>query len=65
MNSKIFFSEKSGDFTINIPRTGFTINDANSEFSDGFFVYWTYPFEVYLSDELKRIFQKRKIFKSI
>lgn len=57
MNSKIFFSEKSGDFTINIPRTGFTINDANSEFSDGFFVYWTYPFEVYLSDELKRIFQ--------
>lgn len=56
MNSNIFFTEKDGKFTIPIPEEGFTINDENSEFTDGFFVSWTYPLSLFLNSELRRIF---------
>ena len=55
MNSNIFFTEKDGKFTIPIPEEGFTINDENSEFTDGFFVSWTYPLSLFLNAELIRI----------
>ena len=39
---------------IPIPEEGFTTNDENSEFTDGFFVSWTYPITLFLNAELKR-----------
>lgn len=55
MNSNIFFTEKEGKFTIPIPEEGFTTNNENSEFTDGFFVSWSYPISLFLNSELKRI----------
>lgn len=55
MNSNIFFTEKDGKFTIPIPEEGFTTNNENSEFTDGFFVSWSYPISLFLNAELKRI----------
>lgn len=55
MNSNIFFTEKEGKFTIPIPEEGFTTNKENSEFTDGFFVSWSYPISLFLNSELKRI----------
>lgn len=56
MASNIFFTPRSGDYVLDIPEAGFTINDQNSEFSDGIFVNWTYPLTVFLTDEQIRIF---------
>lgn len=56
MKSNIFFTEKDGKFIIPIPEEGFTINEENSEFTDGLFVSWTYPLSLFLNSELKRIF---------
>lgn len=47
MNSNIFFTETDGKFTIPIPEEGFTVNDENSEFTDGFFVSWSYPLPIF------------------
>ena len=54
MSSNIFFTEKDGKFTIPIPEEGFTTNDENSEFTDGFFVDWTYPLNLFMNAEFKR-----------
>lgn len=56
MSNKIFFTEQNGLFTIPIPAEGFTVNDANSEFTDGFFVSWSYPLSIFLNSYFKRIF---------
>lgn len=53
---KIFFTEKSGAYMLPVPRNGFTLNDPNSEFSDNFFVEWTYPVEDPFTEDLKRMF---------
>lgn len=54
MSSNIFFTEKDGKFTIPIPEEGFTSNDENSEFTDGFFVDWSYPLNLFMNAEFKR-----------
>ncbi|KFC19387.1 hypothetical protein [Chryseobacterium sp. FH1] len=55
-NSSIFFTEISGKYVLPVPRTGFTINDENSEFSEDILVEWTYPYNIYQTDLIKRIF---------
>lgn len=54
MSNNIFFTEQNGLFTIPIPEENFTVNDANSEFTDGFFVAWSYPLSIFLNASLKR-----------
>lgn len=54
--SNIFFTEKNGKYTIPIIRDGFTVNDENPEFSDDFLVNWSYPYNIYQTDLIKRIF---------
>ncbi len=54
--SNIVFTPAGGDYVFEIPEAGFTINDENSEFSDGIFVSWTYPFTLYFTDEEIRRF---------
>lgn len=54
--SSIFFTEKSGKYVLDIPKTGFTVNDENSEFSDDFIVNWTYPLNIFETDAIRKIF---------
>lgn len=55
-SSNIYFVEQNGNYKFEIPRDGLTIVDNNSEFTDGFFVGWSYPMERYLTDKMKRDF---------
>lgn len=54
--NRIFFSDKNGGIELPVSRDGFTVNDPNPEFAEGFFVNWTYPVEVPFTDDLKRMF---------
>lgn len=54
--NKIVFYEKNNMFSVTIPRNGFTINETNQEYSDQLFANWSYPFDVFLSNELIRIY---------
>lgn len=52
--NKIFFSEKDGNYILPITRNGFTTNDSNSEFTDSLLKNWSYPFDVYMTEEMIR-----------
>lgn len=52
--NKIFFSEKDGKYILPINRNGFTTNDNNSEFTDSLLMNWSYPFDVYMTEEMIR-----------
>jgi len=54
MKNKIFFSEKDGKYVLPINRNNFTINDSNSEFTDGIFMNWSYPFDILMTDDIIR-----------